>query len=163
MQGDRVWVLLEKELQLFPILDNNEWFLCFFPPRTLAQAFSNTWNVTSVHERIAIWGQSWPFSLHLVAIMGENTPAIIYNVSHWVPLSVTGCINGLDCLFLYFFRLLLLQKCPEVTMYFVHDVEFSFSRCVRRFLSVCGVNRFPSGSMGSVIEGFSVFDGLFRE
>lgn len=47
-------------------------------------------------------------------------------------------------------------------MYFVHDVEFSFSRWVRRSLSVCGVNRFPPGSMGSVIEGFSIFDGLFR-
>lgn len=52
MQGGRVWVLLEKELQLFPILDNVERVL-FFLPRTLAQAFSNTRNVTSVHEIVA--------------------------------------------------------------------------------------------------------------
>lgn len=47
------------------------------------------------------------------------------------------------------FLLLLLQTCTEV-MYFVHDGEFSFSRCFRRFLSVCDVNRFSPRLMGSV-------------
>lgn len=58
MQGGRVWVLIEKELQLFPILDNNKSFFGAPPSRTLAQAFSNTSNVTIVRARIAIWGQS---------------------------------------------------------------------------------------------------------
>lgn len=43
-------------------------------------------------------------------------------------------------------------------MYFVHDGEFSFSRCFRRFLSVCGVNRFSPGRW-ALLEGFRVFDG----
>lgn len=32
MQGGRVWVLIEKELQLFPILDNNKSFFGGFSP-----------------------------------------------------------------------------------------------------------------------------------
>lgn len=43
--------------------------------------------------------------------------AIIYNVSRWVPLSVTGCIHGFDCLFCG----------SEVTMYFVHQDKLSLS------------------------------------
>lgn len=102
------------------------------------------------------------FSFHLVAIMGETTPAIISNESHWVPLGVTGCINGLDCLFLYF-------------LFFF----FSFSsRCVLRWWRILYMTvNFPSHVASDVfflsvvwtvshrgrwalLEGFRVFDGL---
>lgn len=52
MQGGRVWVLIEKELQLFPILDNNESFFGGFTPPL--QNISTSLFQHIKHARIAI-------------------------------------------------------------------------------------------------------------
>lgn len=159
MQGGCVWVLLEKELQLLPILDNNERVL-FFLPRTLAQPFP-THEMSQMSQRKNYHLRTkLTFSFHLVAIMGETMPAIISNESHWVPLGVTGCTNGLDCLFLYF-----------------HFFFFSSSRRVLRWCILYMMVNFPSHVASdafflsvmwtvshrgwwALLEDFRIFDGL---
>lgn len=63
-----------------------------------------------------------------------------------------------DCLFLWFF-----QTCTEVTMYFVHEDEFSLSHAsdVFQILSLCDVNHLSRG-LTRYVQGFHCFGGPFR-
>lgn len=113
--------------------------------RSVAQTYCTTLSITSVHDTNAIWGQSWPFSLHSVANISGNMLAIIHNVSHWVPLGVTRYMVGYFFFFSVVFWLssfcVFLQMCTEVIMCFVHENDVSLSHGFKCFL---GIFFFPS-------------------
>lgn len=84
--------------------------------------------------------------------------AIIHNVSHWVPLGVTKCIHGFDCLFLWFSRRVLKWQC---ILYMRMNSHSHMLKMFFQILSSCVVDHFSRGLMRSV-EGFQCIDGLFR-
>lgn len=143
-------------LLLFPILDYPE---AVVSSDQWHKPFCTTWSVKNVHERIAIWRQSWPFSLYSVANISKNMLAIIHNVSHWVPLGVTKCIHGFLIVFFCGF--------PDV--YWSDNVFCTWGwiltlTCLQMFfqiLSSCVVNHFSRGLM-RYVEGFQCIDGPFR-
>lgn len=102
------------------------------------------------------------FSFYLVAIMGETTPAIISNESHWVPLGVTGCINGLDCLFFCIFFSSSFSSSPD--LYWGDDVFCTWRwifllTLLQTFFFLSVMWTVSHRGRWALLEGFHVFDG----
>lgn len=99
------------------------------------------------------------FSLHSVANISENMLAIIYNVSHWVPLGVTRCIHGfLIVFFCGFSRRVLKWQC---ILYMRMNSRSHMLQMFFQILSLCDVNHFHVGWC-AMFKGFQCFDGPFR-
>lgn len=121
--------------------------------RSEIQTYCTTRSITSVCDTNAIWGQSWPFSLHSVANISGNMLAIIHNVSHWVPLGVTRYMVFSFVLFFLFLRRLwvssfcvFLQMCTEVTLCFC-----TWEWCLAlTWLQMFSPEFFPPLSLGDV-------------
>lgn len=112
---------------------------------------------------MAIRRQSWPFSLYSVANISKNMLAIIHNVSHWVPLGVTKCIHGFDCLFFCGFPDVYWSDNVFCTWGWVLTLTLlkMFLCCFfsDSFLMCC--KSFSRGLM-HYVEGFQCVDDLFR-
>lgn len=76
-----------------------------------------------------------------------------------ITLSASRCNKMHTWFWLSFF--VVFQTCTEVTMYFVHEDEFSLSHAsnVFQILSSCDVNHFH---VMRYVKGFQCFNGSFR-
>lgn len=100
-----------------------------------------------------------------VAIISQTILAIIHNVSHWVPLSVTRCVNGFQGVYFVFSKHVLNCQCICTWRWtylcvFLSHFPYTFLICVifmcnwGTMLDVCYNTLFQSSIIGKVLKNY---------